>query len=81
MLVWVAIWLFLNHNLELSDKKYAYLTRQIMSYSENGEMGRLVKVPGKGFHMSVGPRELLPQALLRDQFQSIQPGRYCAFSL
>lgn len=31
MLVWVAIWLSLNHNLELSDKKYAFLTRQIMS--------------------------------------------------
>lgn len=36
-------------------------------------MGRLVKVSVKGIQMSVGPSVLLPQAFLRDQFQSIQP--------
>lgn len=35
-------------------------------------MGRLVKVLVKGIQMSVGPSVLLPQALLWDQFQSIQ---------
>lgn len=36
-------------------------------------MGRLVKISVKGIQMSVGPSVLLPQALLPDQFQSIQP--------
>lgn len=36
-------------------------------------MGGLGKVSVKGFQTSVDPSEILPQALLRHKFQSIQP--------